>query len=644
MNKKLWTFIVAASSLGNALLAMERVSHSLEGDLAQLREEQRALESWVEEKSKELLVEQRGVIASDREKIHIKRAVIELSQTKLGKINAAIKRAEEELAALVADKQQIQKNEEAAEKKLKDSQAKTAEIERAALNAAQEHLKAKAELEKSNKEMAEKLSLTMAILNLVFRNASEKKVYLGVEVTVPEKVTTTLKDGNASLEALKACYEEVERSYVLTEQCIDGIEAHKQFKWDLALEKFDKVITNGGQDILKALCGKMNFVVDLKNKSDYDKALIHKAAFAGSLHVIKCLIALGANKDILDGYKDNILHAAAWSTSVATILYLLQDLKIPINEIGMSGMTALHRACITSHIDVAKCLIENGATIDAIDVFGFTPLFVACRSARKPLKVVKLLIKSGAKLVVPGSNCSILHEACAGQSFECVKYLFDRYGLENVGLPTIEALGRSIVPYSDYDGSLLWASSRWGCLETVKYLVEEKKAAIHFVNKDGQTTFFAACANGDLRIVLYLIEKGVDLTKCDNKGIHPFHSACKCGNLDVVKYFLDKNKALLGAVGKDGMKALHYACNSVHRSSNRGVVRYFVDDWGAKLEEQDAEKRTPLHIACLHFPVDLDNQRLIKDLLERGAKITPEMLDDKQKIAPEIRALLGWND
>ncbi len=58
------------------------------------------------------------------------------------------------------------------------------------------------------------------------------------------------------------------------------------------------------------------------------------------------------------------------------IVRMLCDKKCHLNYRNNSGYTAVMRACICQHIDVAKVLIENGADISIEDNFGRKPLQV----------------------------------------------------------------------------------------------------------------------------------------------------------------------------------------------------------------------------------------------------------------------------
>jgi ankyrin repeat protein len=61
-----------------------------------------------------------------------------------------------------------------------------------------------------------------------------------------------------------------------------------------------------------------------------------------------------------------------------------------------SGSTPLHFACQEGALDVARLLLDNDAVVDAIDIHGNTPLFVAVFNSRGRGDLIQLLRERGA--------------------------------------------------------------------------------------------------------------------------------------------------------------------------------------------------------------------------------------------------------
>ncbi len=70
----------------------------------------------------------------------------------------------------------------------------------------------------------------------------------------------------------------------------------------------------------------------------------------------------------------------------------------PNQQIGKRGDRLLHRAARQGNIGIAEALIQNGATVDAVNHAGKTPLFIAVRCGNEYL--AQLLLESGANVNV----------------------------------------------------------------------------------------------------------------------------------------------------------------------------------------------------------------------------------------------------
>jgi ankyrin repeat protein/truncated hemoglobin YjbI len=120
------------------------------------------------------------------------------------------------------------------------------------------------------------------------------------------------------------------------------------------------------------------------------QTLLHEAALAGEAEFAALLIRSGADPDAKEWEGHTPLYRAS-TGDVARVL--LADGATADLASGPTRGTALHQASRHGHVSVVQALLQHGATIDALDAKGQTPLrrAVNCRQ----LLIVRLLVRHG---------------------------------------------------------------------------------------------------------------------------------------------------------------------------------------------------------------------------------------------------------
>jgi hemoglobin len=121
------------------------------------------------------------------------------------------------------------------------------------------------------------------------------------------------------------------------------------------------------------------------------QTLLHDAAQVGAAELAAVLIRLGADPDAKEAYGHTPLYRAL-TGAVARVL-LAAGANADVAS-GPTQGTALHQASRRGYVSVVQALLEHGATIDALDAKGETPLrrAVNCRQHQ----IVRLLVRHGA--------------------------------------------------------------------------------------------------------------------------------------------------------------------------------------------------------------------------------------------------------
>jgi len=157
------------------------------------------------------------------------------------------------------------------------------------------------------------------------------------------------------------------------------------------------------------------------NKPDRDgNFALHRAAFRQSVDIVSELLEMGADPDARGYAKETPLMKARCEE----VARLLVDRGATIDATDEAGMTPLMHAANLDAPEVVSFLIERGADVNARSRIGATPLIYAVYSRSMSLRepescdVVDLLISGGADLSVKDNN-GITALGAAKQAEQC---------------------------------------------------------------------------------------------------------------------------------------------------------------------------------------------------------------------------------
>lgn len=121
----------------------------------------------------------------------------------------------------------------------------------------------------------------------------------------------------------------------------------------------------------------------------------------GLIHYIKTLDCLKLFNGQIDlesrnNKGESVLHTSAGDGDSDLLEYLLDSVKLFINETDNFGNTPLINCCKSGNPKNAKILIKKGATLNVFNNEGISPLIAA--SLNNNLTIIDLLIKNGAQI------------------------------------------------------------------------------------------------------------------------------------------------------------------------------------------------------------------------------------------------------
>lgn len=177
---------------------------------------------------------------------------------------------------------------------------------------------------------------------------------------------------------------------------------------------------------------------------------LHEAVRAGNLTQTKELIEQGADiHAIEDGHGRTPLHVAALNGFTDIVHYLVEQ-GATINALDKNGNTPLHLAAQYGLKNMVTILIEKGASLHAKNHVGNTPLHVAVTNGKHNGKHdnVRILVHFGANIVAKNEQkANPLYEALLLRQADIYAYLNNvnkYYSYRNI--PTATTMNEKIIP------------------------------------------------------------------------------------------------------------------------------------------------------------------------------------------------------
>ena len=345
------------------------------------------------------------------------------------------------------------------------------------------------------------------------------------------------------------------------------------------------------------------------------------AAEQGDLAAVRSLLANGVEVNTTYDFPVfkhvAALEAAATSNSLQIVKVLIAH-GASVDAMDNYGYTALYLAAVNDHLDVVQYLVAHGADVNHVsrDKGGDTVLGIAAYAGH--LDIVKYLVSAGANINLPdgkdGETPLIL--ANVDNNKFVVQFLVTQHAQ---------------VDATDNNGyTALCLAAAYDHLDMVQYLVAHG-ADVNHVSRDkgGDTVLGIAANNGHLDIVKYLVSAGANINLPDGKdGYTPLINATIQDKLDVVQYLMAQHAQVDATDNKHGYTALYLA--AAH--DNLDEVQYLVAH-GADVNHVSRDKfgDTVLGIAAYNGHLDI-----VKYLVLAGANIN--LPDGKDGRTPLINA------
>jgi len=213
-------------------------------------------------------------------------------------------------------------------------------------------------------------------------------------------------------------------------------------KSDRINQVFEAVRRNDIEGVKSRLSGGDIFV----NETNIDnRSALHIACSEGVVDVVRLLLSMGADPNLLDNFKNTPLNdavrhkhdrvaeilrqqcnvslimqganaavklcKAAAAGNIVDLRRLL-DNRVDVNGADYDHRTALHLAAAEGHVQAVEYLLRQGADVSALDRFGGSPLEDAIRHGHK--EVQRMLVAAGSRLQGMALACKLCELAAEG--------------------------------------------------------------------------------------------------------------------------------------------------------------------------------------------------------------------------------------
>jgi ankyrin repeat protein len=303
-----------------------------------------------------------------------------------------------------------------------------------------------------------------------------------------------------------------------------------------------------------------------------------------------------------------------------TIQYLLEQKGIDIDQADKKGQTPLLIAIEQKNQLLIDQLLEKGADVNKTDKKGETPLFIAVRKGNKAI-MNKLLEK----------QANIAHQ---NQEKQTALYFAKDPEIQKL------LLKENILNLNHQDQhgqtALLFAVSQKYPDGILEGLITSEN--INMQDKSGVAPILWAVFNQQLKTTQLFLEKGAHINAFGYKKNTPGHIAIDKQDLKIFELLLASGLDI-NAVNDYGESLLYQA---VRQRGQGDCFNVLMKNPNIKVDIPNTEGETPLENLIQFFLRQDEKERRIECLINKGARVTPSMIEKakKRKLSEGIIKLL----
>ena len=346
------------------------------------------------------------------------------------------------------------------------------------------------------------------------------------------------------------------------------------------------------------------------------KQLMRTACESGDFNKVFKLIKAGQNPNYALHKSLKPLHYAAFHGKLEMVRRLVEEYDCNPQSAGMNNCTPLHYACYGGHKDVVMYLVIEQKC---------DPMFKA-QKGNLPLHLTCIHeVPDNYSVYLFGQYSSLRSEKPTDDHYEVAKFLLTEGGCNIIG-------SKKHAP-----PLVVHLACRYGTVEFVQFLIEQKNCDPNSQNKDKDTPVHLASKYGNVEILRYLVEvQHCSLIQQNKDGNTPLHLACMFQHFATVQYLVWKQQDLIMIANHKKELPTHIACcnNSlqlakvvtspsnvttkshngatpIHVASAHGLleaVKWLIEELHCDPNIEDDNSLTSLHYACGHTRYHYHNE------------------------------------
>ncbi|XP_072383350.1 uncharacterized protein [Diabrotica undecimpunctata] len=339
--------------------------------------------------------------------------------------------------------------------------------------------------------------------------------------------------------------------------------------------------------------------IDIDQKSsDLRYNMLHMAAYTGALEIVKYLINEYPILYCCDKIGQYPEHYAAEGNSVNVLKHFLRSKSDITNIIDLRGQSVLHLAAVGDSLNAVKYLVETLGMNPDLKDFSLRSA-VHCAAGAGSRQVIEYFISRNVNLNLRDDmGATVLHYAADSNSSTVFEYIYRQI---NVDQDAVDYIGNHCLHYavkSNTSKILLFLLELGVNYKVVDY-------------KDNNILHTATMCNM-LETTQYIFDKYPDLYAQNKLHKFPLHYAVEVDALNIVKYYIAK--------GKDHNILLKNKVNILHLAASKNAINVFmflIEELGMdpKIGNKDGK-------LCIHYAAENESFKIIKYLEQRRFPFT----------------------